>query len=165
MNTFSKPQIASLLVSHDAKLLASLRDIVREAELLSLDPVNNSDQAIARLREAEHPYGVVLIDVREPDAATESGHLDSIELMDIIRSTHPFAEVILILDGNRDTGLEAMRAGAFDYIDRSVLEQELPLRLRQISEARRLREIERKEFTLEKLADIRQALVQKKSED
>jgi DNA-binding NtrC family response regulator len=76
-------------------------------------------QAIARLD--AHPPALLLADVRLPDG-------DGFDLLAYARRRHPNIPVILITGyGTIETGVEAIRAGAFDLLTKPLIDQELEI--------------------------------------
>jgi two-component system response regulator AtoC len=81
---------------------------------------------------AARPYDVVLTDVRMPG-------MDGLALLAEVRRLQPEAVVVVMSAyGSRDTALEAMRAGAADYIAKPFRPDELALVLGKVQERERL---------------------------
>ncbi|MBL0159079.1 MAG: sigma-54-dependent Fis family transcriptional regulator [Bryobacterales bacterium] len=69
----------------------------------------------------ESPYDLVITDLRMPG-------MSGIELLNRIRSEHPGTAVVMFTAfGSVDSAVEAMRAGAYDYITKPVHPEQLTL--------------------------------------
>src|ERR1700742_4344055 len=129
-----------LIITEDQNLFNTINQMWAGTHLC-FSPVKAGNVAIDHLKTVDLPYDIILIDSTAP-TVNEGGSVGSaIELTKYIRAAWPASSVIVITDQDRQPGIEALNAGAFDYIDKSVLEQELPFRVRQIGELQRLREI------------------------
>jgi two-component system response regulator FlrC len=91
--------------------------------------------ALARLR--ERAFDLAITDLRMP------GALDGIDLLRTIRSEQPEVEVIVLTaHGTVDTAVEAMKLGAFDYLQKPLSSPaELRLLVSRALEHRRLKSI------------------------
>jgi two-component system, NtrC family, response regulator HydG len=77
-------------------------------------------------------YEVVLTDLR-------MGEYDGIEVLRVTKETQPTTEVIVMTAyGTIESAVEAMRVGAFDYIQKPFTEQELIVKVGRARESRRL---------------------------
>src|SRR3977135_1544645 len=85
--------------------------------------VGSAEQALKELD--LHPYDVVLSDIRMPK-------LDGLALVDEIRrrGLHP-PIIVMSAFGPRDTALEAIKRGAYDYITKPFKPDEVVLALRK----------------------------------
>ncbi len=80
----------------------------------------------------EGVFDLVLTDLR-------MGELGGIEVLRAIKAAQPLTEVIVMTAyGTIESAVEAMRLGAFDYIQKPFSEQELLLRTSKAMDARRL---------------------------
>jgi len=90
--------------------------------------VESGDDAI-RLGKAE-PFDVVLCDIRV-------GRTDGLEVLRVFRRIHPDSVVIMMTGfGSVDTAVEAIKAGAFDYISKPFKFDEIKLSLARAVEQR-----------------------------
>src|SRR4029077_11655317 len=79
--------------------------------------VRSFAEAVERL--ARKTYELALVDVRLQDG---DGH----DLLEQIRRTYPDTQVILVTGyGDADSALEALRAGALDYLTKPLIDDEL----------------------------------------
>jgi len=77
-------------------------------------------------------YDVVITDLR-------MGELDGMEVLRAIKEAQPMTEVIVMTAyGTIESAVEAMRTGAFDYIQKPFTEQELLVKVSKAMESRRL---------------------------
>ena len=77
-------------------------------------------------------YDLVLTDLR-------MGELDGIDVLRAIKQAQPLTEVIVMTAyGTIESAVEAMKLGAFDYIQKPFSEQELLVRTSKAIESRRL---------------------------
>lgn len=99
----------------------------------------NGEAALARM--AERPCGLVLLDLKMPG-------LDGMDLLRRIKANSPDTEVIVMTAyGSVETAVEAMKAGAYDYLSKPIDKERFPIliekcleRQRLVSENRLLRE-------------------------
>ena len=77
-------------------------------------------------------YDIVITDLR-------MGDHDGIEVLRGVKETQPMTEVIVMTAyGTIESAVEAMRLGAFDYIQKPFTEQELTVKVHKALESRRL---------------------------
>ena len=96
-----------LVVDDDAAMRQMLVSLFKERGF-QVDEVASASEALERAREVE--FDVVLSDIRMPGRT-------GIELLGELRQTRPDTPVILMTAfGSIDSAVEAMRAGAFDYV-------------------------------------------------
>jgi two-component system response regulator HydG len=82
---------------------------------------------------ARGAYDVVITDLR-------MGEYDGIEVLRGIKEAQPMTEVIVMTAyGTIESAVEAMRVGAFDYIQKPFTEQELNVKVSKALESRQLR--------------------------
>jgi len=90
----------------------------------------NGNLAIAKLHEAF--YDVVLSDLK-------MGGSDGIEVLKTTKTLHPTTAVILMTAfGSVSTAVEAMKAGAFDYVQKPFEIEEMEVKIEKALELRRL---------------------------
>ncbi len=107
-----------LLVDDDRHVLHSMGDWLRD-QGYELDAVSSRAEALASL--AKRPYDVVLADIRLKDG-------DGFDILSHCRQRHPDSSVILITGyGSVDSAVEAIRAGAFDYLTKPLIDDELEM--------------------------------------
>jgi two-component system response regulator AtoC len=121
----------SVLVIDDDE---SLRDaIVINLELAgySVRPMADGLTALEILK--ENPYTIVLCDLRMPK-------IDGLEFTRRCKEISPDTAVVIMTGfGNTELAVEALRAGAYDYMSKPFEPEELILTLRKIEEREKLR--------------------------
>lgn len=91
-----------------------------------------ADGALGREMGATGAYDVVITDLR-------MGDFDGIDVLRAVKESQPMTEVIVMTAyGTIESAVEAMRLGAFDYIQKPFTEQELIVKVSKGLESRRL---------------------------
>lgn len=109
-----KPQL--MLVDDDRHVLESMADWLR-AQGYEIDATASYTDALERLRAKS--FDLVLADVRLRDG-------DGFDLLEQCRRNWPASQVVLMTGyGSPDGAIEAIRAGAFDYITKPLIDNEL----------------------------------------
>jgi DNA-binding NtrC family response regulator len=110
----TKPQL--LLVDDDRQVLESMSDWLR-GQGYQLDASAGYGDALERLRQKS--FDLVLADIRLRDG-------DGFDLLEQCRRNYPASQVVLMTGyGSPDGAIEAIRAGAFDYITKPLIDNEL----------------------------------------
>lgn len=105
-----------LLVDDDRHVLESMSDWLR-GQGYDLDAVAKYTDALDQMRRKS--YDLVLADVRLADG-------DGFDLLEQCRRNWPAAQVVLMTGyGTPDGAIEAIRAGAFDYLTKPLIDDEL----------------------------------------
>lgn len=120
-----------LLVDDEQSILMTLGDEITAAghELTTTD---KGDKARSLLR--NHQYDLVISDIRLPGS-------NGMELLKAVKDQQPGTEVILITGfGSVESAVEAMRVGAFNYIRKPFLNEEMLAQIRKIEEFKTVRE-------------------------
>lgn len=105
-----------LLVDDDASILEAMADYLREIGHRT-ETARNCKDALDRI--AEFPFDVVICDVNLPDA-------DGFYLLESVKQTSPETAVLLVTGyGTIDGAVEAIRLGAFDYLTKPLIDDEL----------------------------------------
>jgi DNA-binding NtrC family response regulator len=128
--TVNKTHHGSLLVVDDDKhVCQAMADYLR-GQGHRTETAFNCVDAIERMR--EHPFQLVLCDVCLPDA-------DGFHLLQWAVEHTPDTDVILITGyGTIESAVEAIRIGAFDYITKPVIDDELNLAVQRALGQRKL---------------------------
>jgi len=111
-------QASLLLVDDDRHVLDSMAGWLRELGYV-VDVASDFGRAVALID--KKAFDLVLADIRLPDR-------DGFEILAHCRENHPNLTVILITGyGTVETGIEALRAGAFDLLTKPLIDQELEM--------------------------------------
>jgi DNA-binding NtrC family response regulator len=121
-----------LLVDDDRHVLASMAGWLREQ---GYDVTESATYRQALLQLDAHPPELLVSDVRLQDG-------DGFDLLAYCRKKYPSVPVILITGyGTIETGVEAIRAGAFDLLTKPLIDQELEISIdRALSQRKVLEE-------------------------
>lgn len=111
-----------LVVDDDRAIRESMADYLRSLGHRT-ETAGTCVEAIQRMR--EYPFHIVLCDVNLPDA-------DGFHLLEWAVENTPETDVILITGyGTIESAVEAMRIGAFEYLTKPVIDQELHLAIQR----------------------------------
>jgi DNA-binding NtrC family response regulator len=98
-----------LIVDDDKSIRKTLRDIL-EFEKYDIDEAADGLECVVKIK--QNHYDVIIMDVKMP-------RMDGMEAIDKIQAIHPELPVIMISGhGNIDTAVEAVKKGAFDFIQK-----------------------------------------------
>lgn len=98
-----------LIVDDDKSIRKTLRDIL-EFEKYTVDEAADGLEAIVKLKQAT--FDVIILDVKMP-------RMDGMEAIEKIQNLCPDTPVVMISGhGNIDTAVEAVKKGAFDFIQK-----------------------------------------------
>ena len=105
-----------LVVDDEENMVHFLTKLLR-AEGFEVEGVRTGEAALEQLRAA--PFELVLTDLKLPDT-------DGIEILKAVRELHPETVVVLITAyGTIESAIEAMRAGAYDYVTKPCRASEI----------------------------------------
>ncbi|HEY5838762.1 MAG TPA: sigma-54 dependent transcriptional regulator [Pyrinomonadaceae bacterium] len=120
----------NILVVDDDNLLRKLVTGQLSQAGFGAAPASSGSEALAALRDSD--FDVVLLDVMMPD-------LSGLDALKEIRQLDDPPEVIMLTaDTSLQTGLEAMRHGAYDYLTKPATLDEMEAVIRKADEKRRL---------------------------
>ncbi len=118
-----------LLVDDDRQVLVSMADWLRE---LGYEVDTATGQADALQAVGRKAYEVVLADVRLEDG-------DGFDVLAHCRRHHPNTSVIMISGyGTVESAMEAIRAGAFDFLTKPLLDEELEMAIERALSQRKV---------------------------
>src|SRR5213594_2775820 len=113
---------------HDALRRGLVRALTEAGH--DVDGAPNGNAAIERLHESY--YDVVLSDLK-------MGGSDGIEVLKTTKALHPTTAVILMTAfGSVTTAVEAMKIGAFDYVQKPFEIEEMEVKIEKALEMRRM---------------------------
>ncbi len=131
-----------LVVDDDKNICEAMADYLRELGHRTETAVN-CHQAIERM--GEYPFEVVVCDVNLPDE-------DGFHLLEWARINKPDTSVILLTGyGTIESAVEAIRIGAFDYLTKPVIDDELNFSIQRALGQRKI--VEENKKLKEKLDD------------
>ena len=120
-----------LVVDDDRQVLESMTDWLR-SEGLAVDAARGCVEAVELL--SKNDYDLALIDVRLQDG-------NGFDLLEQIRRSKPSTNVILMTGyGDADSAVEAVRAGALDYLTKPLIDDELLMALERAFNQRQVME-------------------------
>ncbi len=123
-----------ILIDDDRHVLDSMAGWLREQDY-EVDTAATFDEAVARIDKSAaggKPYDLVLADIR-------LGDRDGFEILAHCREHHPAITVTLITGyGTVETGIDALRAGAFDLLTKPLIDQELEMSINRAVSQRRV---------------------------
>ncbi len=120
-----------LLVDDDRHVLESMAGWLRELGY-HVDEAASQRAAVAAVDKKQ--FDLVLADIRLPDG-------DGFEVLAHCRQHHPATTVILLTGyGTVETGIEALRAGAFDLLTKPLIDEELEMSINRALSQRQVLE-------------------------
>ena len=124
-----KRNIRILIVDDDTSLRTFLAERLSRGDFDAV-PIGSARESIKIL--AESDYDVVLLDITMPD-------MSGLEVLEQIRKLEDPPEVVMLTaDASLQTGIEAMRLGAYHYLTKPASLDEMEAVLRKAHEKRRL---------------------------
>lgn len=118
-----------LVVDDDRHLLESMAGWLTE-QGYRVDAISTSSGAKQKINQSA--YDVILSDIRLADG-------DGFEILTYCKQKRPSSTVILMTGyGGPETGIEALRAGAFDLLTKPLLDQELEMSLQRALSQRKV---------------------------
>lgn len=105
-----------LVVDDELGIRATLQEFLRD-EGYDVETAAEVEEAVQRLK--VRPFDVIVTDIVMPRAS-------GVDLLKFIHETQPLAQVILITgEPMLDTATQALRAGAFDYLQKPITKQKI----------------------------------------
>ncbi len=122
--------MAKILIVDDQRNMRTTLSMMLRGAGYEVDEAADGEQGADR--GATGAFDVVVTDLR-------MGNKDGIDVLRATKDTHPLTEVILMTAyGTIESAVEAMRLGAFDYIQKPFTEQELLVKVAKALDNRRL---------------------------
>jgi two-component system nitrogen regulation response regulator NtrX len=122
-----------ILIVDDEKDIRLLVSGVLEDEGYKTREAANSSEALATLK--KRPPSLILLDIW-----LQGSELDGLELIKVIRREHPLVPIVMISGhGTIETAVQAIKLGAYDFIEKPFKADRLLLVLDRAIEAARLR--------------------------
>jgi DNA-binding NtrC family response regulator len=124
-----KKNIRVLIVDDDSSLRSFLAERLSRGDFDAV-PIGSARESLKVLEESD--YDVVLLDISMPD-------MSGLEVLAKIRKLEDPPEVVMLTaDASLQTGIEAMRLGAYHYLTKPATLDEMEVVLRKAHEKRRL---------------------------
>ncbi len=118
-----------LVVDDDPIILESIAELLK-LEGYRVSTAASAEQALPKLE--EHPYQLVLTDVNMPSVS-------GMELLRKIRVKHPETVVVLITGyGTIESAVESIKAGAYHYVTKPIIDEEIKVIVARALEPHRL---------------------------
>ncbi len=130
---YSPAKTASILIVDDEEIVReSCKKILSSVRKYRLVIVSSGEEAL-RVFEEDH-FDLIITDLKMPG-------MDGIELLREVKERNPNIEVIMITGyGTVDTAVQAMKLGAYDYVEKPFRPDELLTLTERALEKKRLRE-------------------------
>jgi two-component system sensor histidine kinase/response regulator len=120
-----------LIVEDDAELRETLSDILSE-EGYGVKTASDGKEALALAKKERFP--ICLVDLRLPE-------IDGIKVLEEIKRANPEAyAIIMTAYASKDTAIEALKTGAFSYVEKPINLGELVALVKSASDSYRLHE-------------------------
>ena len=133
-------QTPSVLLVRSEKNLHELPEVMlHHRYAYRVETAVNAQAAWERVRQAQDPYDVVVIDEGPQSIAEARPALLDMDLVHSLRAYYPDTEVIICLNSSRARAVEAIQAGAFRYLVKPVPADELAGAIEHAVEYRRLK--------------------------
>src|SRR5918999_1949180 len=139
-----------LIVDDDAALLEALPDALSlRMDDVQIDTCESASAALDKIREID--FDVIVSDIKMPG-------MDGLELLSEIRELRPGTPTILITGhGERDLAVQALRGGAYDFVQKPIDRDYFVASLERAIEVRRLgRHVAQQRLDLERHARVLQ---------
>ena len=122
--------LRNVLIVDDEESMRHLLSVILKDRGYAVRSVSNGADALKEL--AARDYDVVLSDVRMPG-------MDGIELLEAVKRQQPdLTFIVMSAYGTQEDAIEAMKAGAYDYVSKPFKPDEVVLVLRKAEERERL---------------------------
>jgi len=129
----AESKISVLIVDDDPKQGEDLAELLKRREGMTVDVARSGEEAITRVRDARGSYDVILAD------QVLQSEMDGITMMKRVKNEYPDIEVVMFSGQDSRAGLQAVREGAYRYMTKSYLSEELGIVVRQVAEYKRLK--------------------------
>ncbi|MBN2138140.1 MAG: GAF domain-containing protein [Sedimentisphaerales bacterium] len=146
--------IRVLIVEDDQEQREDLSEIIARSLAAQVETAGSGEDALQLVKTACGDFDVVLMDEVLPG-------IDGITTMGTIKAWHPTVPVVMFTGQDPESGIEALRQGAYRYMMKPVNTEELTILLRHASEIRRSAKVQERlrlnEMLMEASKDIAKA--------
>jgi DNA-binding NtrC family response regulator len=119
-----------LVVDDDHLIIRSLSELLR-LEKYEVKTATSGIEALQALK--EEPVDLIISDINMPE-------IDGFKLLQEVKSRYPDIFTILVTDfGPIDSAVEAMKRGAYDYVTKPIVDDEIKVILKRAMEQKQLR--------------------------
>lgn len=141
----TRPHACILIVDDDPLILQTLQAILK-ASGYETDPATSPRDALLKAQTSPGAYDVALIDLNMPE-------LSGLELLAALRQADRFIMTVIMTGyATKENAVQSLRQGAFEFIEKPVMPEELVAVVEKALEHRHLRvENERYRFRLEEM--------------
>jgi two-component system response regulator AtoC len=123
--------LRSILIADDEESIRHLLTVLLQERGYEVRAVSDGDEALRELQARD--YDALVTDVRMPK-------VDGLQLVRSAQAASPETTIIVMRAyGSHDLAIEAMKAGAYDYLGKPFRPDEVLLVLRKAEERERLR--------------------------
>jgi len=154
----SEQPLRVLLALDDASLRELFAQYLHECRYM-VDRAATGDELLARIAGAQGQYDVIVLDDRLRPARDCGLQSLGIQLVAEIKARYPSIAFIVFAQGELNSELEALRAGAHRYIRRPLDPEELGMLIANAAEHQRLKGVAREKQILERLLETSAALL------
>lgn len=112
-----KHNLEILVVDDEQEMLVSYQKILNKAGY-ETHTAQNADEALQKLEDYDK-YSLIVSDLKMPG-------IDGIEFLTVLKENHPHIPIIMVTGfGTMETGVEAVKKGAFDFIEKPFSSKKL----------------------------------------
>ncbi len=148
-----------LIVDDDTALLEALTEALKiRVDDVQVDTAESASAALARIQETD--YDAIVSDIKMPG-------IDGLALLERIRAVRPATPTLLITGhGEHDLAIQAVRGGAYDYIQKPVDRDYFIASLKRAIQVRQLsRQVEEQRVALERYASELEHMVEERTRE
>ena len=145
----SNHDIAVMIVDDELPQAEGLAEWLRRKEKVDVEIATSGESALGLLHQMPGKYDILLLDQIFPTG------LSGIETLKRVKAEFPSVFVVMITQDAGESGLDALRQGAYRYILKPVNNQEIGFLIRHVGEVRELERRLRLEHQLGEAAERR----------
>ena len=128
--------LRNVLIVDDEESMRHLLSVILADRGYEVRAVGNGEDALKEIQARD--YDAVLSDVRMP-------RMDGLQLLEAVKRLQPdLTFIVMSAYGTQDDAIQAMKAGAYDYVSKPFKPDEVVLVLRKAEERERLQRVNRR---------------------